>query len=270
MVHVVARIVFGIRARLLVAAAAIAVVSSGSVAAAPLPNAVSYEYFGFNFASNVQTSDTIGTLNYTGGPGCATTCTATTTLGADPSISVDATQVVFAATGGGFAEAELGYYFEYANSPGTYTFTLHNSDVLSTPGPSVGGNILTFGAAGGNFSNFNNFSSLIYRSADCTYSCGSTGAFTDVNLSIVANTLYFIQLDSTVYPHQDFQRLVASIDPTFTTTATGGQILFSPGVIAAAGIPEPATWTTMLAGFAAVGAFARRRRRSWSGAPDAA
>ena len=98
-------------------------------------SAISYEYFGFNFASNVVASNTVGTLDYTGGPGCATTCTATTTLGALPSTFVDATQVAFQLTGGGLAEAKLGYYFEYANAPGSYTVTLHNSDVLSTPSP---------------------------------------------------------------------------------------------------------------------------------------
>ena len=35
-----------------------------------LPGAVSEEYFGLNFAINIETSNTVGTLNYGGKPGC--------------------------------------------------------------------------------------------------------------------------------------------------------------------------------------------------------
>src|SRR5690349_10182729 len=54
---------------------------------AVLPNAVSYESVGFNYADYAQSSNQVGTLDYTGQPGCATTCTLTTQLGAAPFIS---------------------------------------------------------------------------------------------------------------------------------------------------------------------------------------
>ena len=119
---------------------------------------------------------------------------------------------------------------------------------------------MIFGPAGVSYANFNNFTSLLYDSNDCTNSCGPSAPFADVNLSILANTLYFVQLDSAIYPHQDLQHLTASIDPSFTTTASGGTFLFSPGVFGAGGVPEPASWTMMITGFAALGALARRRK----------
>src|ERR1700677_775740 len=73
--------------------------SAGNVYAA-LPAPVSYEYFGLNFADNIVTSDAVGTLTYTGGPGCGGICTATTSLGADPSETIDVDQVIYEGTGG--------------------------------------------------------------------------------------------------------------------------------------------------------------------------
>jgi hypothetical protein len=102
-----------------------------------LPDAISLEYFGLNFANNILTSQTIGTLDYGGHPGCGGICVATTALGASPSVSVQVNEVVYQATGGGAAQATLGYYVEYVNTPGTYAVDLHASDLLSPQG-SVG------------------------------------------------------------------------------------------------------------------------------------
>ena len=38
-------------------------------AGAVLPDAISYEYFGLTFFDNIRTSNTVGTLDYTGQPG---------------------------------------------------------------------------------------------------------------------------------------------------------------------------------------------------------
>jgi hypothetical protein len=46
-----------------------------------------------------------------------------------------------------------------------------------------------------------------------------------------------------------------SIDPFFTTTATGGQFEFSPGVAAT---PLPPTWVMLLSGFTGFGFVASR------------
>jgi hypothetical protein len=125
---------------------------AGASGVTVLPNAVSYEYFGLNFAINIATSSSVGTLNYTGDPGCGGTCTATTSLGSDPSVSLNVNEVTFQNTSGGFAEAELGYYVEYVNTPGTYTVVLHSGDTLSVPFspafPSAGQAYLGFGPAG--------------------------------------------------------------------------------------------------------------------------
>ena len=61
--------------------------ASGSASAVVLPNALSYEYFGLNFANNILTSNTVGTLDYSGQSGCGGICSATTQLGASPSVS---------------------------------------------------------------------------------------------------------------------------------------------------------------------------------------
>ena len=86
-----------------------------------LPNAVSYEYVGLNYASNVVTSSTVGTLEYTGLPGCGGLCSATTQLGAIPSVSATVNEVYFDIyhTAGGGVQSTLGYYIEYLNTPGT-------------------------------------------------------------------------------------------------------------------------------------------------------
>jgi hypothetical protein len=237
-----------------------------AVAHAVLPSAVSYEYFGFNFANNEETSHSVGTLDYTGHPGCGSSCVATTALGANPSTSVDADEVVYQATSGGFGEAELGYYFEYVNTPGSYIFTLNTSDFLAIAGLNRGQNLIKFGPAGTNYAYLNNFAAVNYENVDCVGQCidlegnfASPAPFSAVSLSITANTLYYIQIDSIIGPvNGDGTRLIASIDPTLTTTATGGQILFSPGVTA--GVPEPRVWMMLIVGLGVMGGALRRQR----------
>src|SRR4029077_11870352 len=59
---------FGIAAMAAFLGASVGEASASGVTV--LPNAVSYEYFGLNFAINIATSSSVGTLNYTGDPGC--------------------------------------------------------------------------------------------------------------------------------------------------------------------------------------------------------
>ena len=49
-----------------------------------------------------------------------------------------------------------------------------------------------------------------------------------------------------------------TVIPTLTTTATSGQILFSPGVTA--GVPEPRVWMMLIMGLGVMGGAHRRRR----------
>ena len=248
-------------------AAALALTLMAPAAAhAVLPSAISYEYFGFNFAENEETSDTVGTLDYTGKPGCGSSCVATTALGSNPSTSVNADEVVYQHTSGGYAEAKLGYYFEYMNTAGNYNFTLGDTDTLSISSGNRGQNIIEFGPAGANDTYFNNFVAVDYANTDCVNGCPDGEAnytspkpFSPVVVSVAANTLYFIQIDSLINPEGDGSRLIASIDPTLTTTATGGQILFSPGVTS--GVAEPGVWMMLILGAAGVGGGLRSRRR---------
>jgi hypothetical protein len=237
-----------------------------------LPNAISYEYFGLNYANNVQTSNSVGTLDYTGFPGCGGTCSATTQLGASPSVSATVNEVIFDIyrTAGGGVQARLGYYVEYLNAAGTYTVNLHAVDSLSAPDNSsyisAG---LRFGKAGSSTTNFNNFASTAFQEADCVNGCPAPGfaiphaPFTPDNLvQMDANTLYFVQLELLINPGPTGVQLTGSIDPMFSTDA-GGSFIFSPGVFSpgiAGAVPEPSTWAMMILGFAGVGFMAYRRK----------
>jgi hypothetical protein len=236
-----------------------------------LPNALSYEYFGLNYANNILTSNTVGTLDYTGLPGCGGTCTATTQLGASPSVSATVNEVYFDIyrTGGGGVQAQLAYYVEYVNAAGSYAVNLHATDSLSAPDGAAVSASLLFGQAGASTASFNNFASLTFQEAHCVNGCPSPGfaiptaaAFTpDNQVQMVANTLYLIQLDLAFRPTASGVQISGLIDPTFSTSASGGQFIFSPGVFdATASVPEPGTWAMMLLGFAGIGFMAYRRK----------
>ncbi len=234
-----------------------------------LPNALSYEYFGLNFANNILTSNTVGTLDYSGQPGCGGICSATTQLGASPSVSATVNEVVFQATGGGGVEAQLAYYVEYVNAAGSYAVNLHATDSLSAPDGAAVSASLLFGQAGASTASFNNFASLTFQEAHCVNGCPSPGfviptaaAFTpDNQVQMVANTLYLIQLDLAFRPTGSGVQITGLIDPMFSTSALGGYFIFSPGVFdATASVPEPSTWAMMLLGFAGIGFMAYRRK----------
>ena len=247
-------------------------VSSGAspaLAGPILPGAVSYEYFGFNFAENIATSTTVGTLTYSGGPGCGGTCIATTQLGSDPSVSLNVNEVVYENTGGGGAISELGYYVEYMNTPGTYTVKIETPESLSiADGASGAFAFLAFGPADGEAGTFNPFNSYTLDEADCVNNgcgyipvAGVTPApfVTDHFVQMVANTPYFVLLDEEIEPSTTGQQLMAFIDPQFSTTATGGSFDYSSGVTDPS--PEPAALILMLSGAALLGGLARHGRR---------
>jgi PEP-CTERM motif len=233
----------------------------------PLPNAVSYEYFGLNLLANVQESDTVGTLDYTGQPGCGSTCSATTQLGASPSVSATLLEVPygFGGTVGGFVIARLGYYVEYLNVDGTYNVNLHATDSL-TDGGQLSAAVI-FGTAGPSTANFNNFASVTFQEAQCVNGCPSPGfafptstvPFTpDHQVAITANTPYFIEMDLVFRPGD--APISGFINSQFSSDF-GGQFIFSPGVFTAtSAVPEPSTWVMMILGFAGIGFMAYRRQ----------
>lgn len=243
--------------------------ASGVGGAVILPNAVSYEYFGLNFANNIVTSHTVGTLDYSGHPGCGGVCSATTALGASPSISATVNEVLFQATGGGIVEVDLGYYVEYLNAAGTYGVNLEATDSLtSNDGAQMAAN-LKFGQAGPSTSSLNNFATLDFLEVDCVNGCppesagGSTGPFAaNHTVQMVANTPYYLQLSLFYRPSSVGVTDTGMIDPMFTDPIFGGNFVFSPGVLGApiGGAPEPATWAMMLMGFGGLGHMLRRRR----------
>jgi hypothetical protein len=78
---------------------------------------------------------------------------------------------------------------------------------------------------------------------------------------MVANTPYLVQLDLQFRPVPSGVQISGLIDPTFTTSASGGQFVFSPGVFdVTTAVPEPSTWAMMILGFAGVGFMAYRRK----------
>jgi hypothetical protein len=262
-----------VQAAAIVAVAALAGASASLAATADpadvLPSAVSYEAIGLNFAMYSVSSNSIGTLNDTN-PGCAGVCQATTALGSDPSISLKVNEVPYEYTAGGISQADLGYYVEYVNAPGTYDVDLHALESISAPG---GGDYVThlkIGEAGDYPANFNNFAGTTFEEADCANVCqldkyfyapGVTpGPFVaDHTIEMQANTLYYIQLDIVAENDASGVQDSAYIDPTFS--AKGGSFLFSPGVTAPSAAPEPATWALLAAGVGVLGGALRRGRR---------
>ncbi len=160
----------------------------------------------------------------------------------------------------------LGYYIKYINVPGSYAVNLHAADSLSAPdGRGISAH-LAFGPAGISTARFNNFTSITFQEADCVNACPFpvAGPFVpDHEVQMLANTLYFIQLDLLFEPTTSGVQNSGFIDPTFSSRAPGGQFLFSPGVFAAtSAIPEPSTWAMMILGFAGIGVMAFRRANS--------
>jgi hypothetical protein len=248
------------------------VVLATSGTAHALPDAVSYEYFGLNYAVNVATSSNVGVLNYTSGPGCGGVCTATTTLGSDPSVSLNVSEVTYQGAGGGYAEAELTYYVQYNNTPGNYAVNLNASDslpVLANGSPAQAQAYLAFGLAVPPTSppGTPHFQSYLVNETDCANGC-SNGVANYLSpqpfplvipVVMAANTPYLVQMFVIIHPGTTGIQLSATVDPTFSTSALGGSFSFSPGITSA--VPEPESYAMLLLGLGIMGiAF---RRRTW-------
>ena len=245
-----------------------------------LPDAVSYESFGLNFAINERSSNAVGTLDYSGQPGCGGLCVATTTLGTDPSASLTVNEVTYELTAGGNAEAALGYYVALLNTPGTYAVDLHALDSFDITDGVYAYTNLRIGIAGTETTSFNNFVSTDFAETQCFNGCpsstpaGATSQFfpADVQIQMQANTLYFVQLDALIAAGATGVDDTASVDPTFTSS-DGGTFVFSPGVsspVSVSPVPEPDAWAMVVPGFALIAAAVRRRGGSSRSRPRGA
>jgi len=246
--------------------------SAQAVTLSVLPNALSYEYFGLNFASNIATSNAVGTLNYSAGPGCGGVCVATTTLGADPTVALNVNEVTFGNTSGGYAIAEMGYYVEYLNNPGTYAVDLHSGETLSTGPSAATGAVLAFGTQYSGSTGFGSYSQVLLSESGCANGCpqgvsndaityGAVSFAPSATINIQSNTVYFLQILNEVAAQPDGLQYSVTVDPTFSTSATGGVFVFSPGVFApGGGVPEPGAWVLMMIGVGALGAGLRTAR----------
>jgi hypothetical protein len=172
-------------------------------------------------------------------------------------------------TSGGRVIAQLGYYIEYQNTPGAYSVNLHAPEGLSaTDGQSNASASLRFGVAGTNYSSFNNFSQVTFQEAACVNGCPSpgfaipTGAFsTDNSVVMLANTLYFLEMDILLGPQPTGIQVSGYIDPMFSSDF-GGQFLFSPGVLASpAAVPGPIVGAGLPGLVMAFGVFLAWRRK---------
>jgi hypothetical protein len=241
-----------------------------------LPDAVSYEYFGLNYADNVATSNAIGTLDYGGKPGCAGKCTATTSLGADPSVALSVAELPYNGASGGLSQARLFYYVEYDNSvAGNYLVDMTAHDFLPTmvPGGEASAQTyLGFGRAAQPFDPLHpRFESMLVSETDCAVRCQqgvgnylSPSPFPAViSVEMTANVPYLVELDVWIYADSIGTQYDAWIDPTFSTSATGGRFAFSPGVTSA--VPEPTGAGALLAGVLGLAAVAAKRRRRLGG-----
>lgn len=237
-----------------------------------LPDAVSYEYFGLNYANNVATSNVIGTFNFGGKPGCAGNCTATTALGPDPSVSLSVAELPYNGASGGFSQAQLFYYVEYDNSvAGNYLVDLTAHDLLPSIAPGGEASAQAYLAFGPSAQPFDpahpRFLSTLVSETDCANRCQqgvgnylSPSPFPAViSVEMAANVPYLVELDVWIYADSIGTQYDAWIDPTFSTKATGGSFVFSRGVASA--VPEPADAGVLLAGAAALAAVAAKRRR---------
>jgi len=186
------------------------------------------------------------------------------TLGADPTVLLGATP---ANNGGGDSFLDMSYEVEYF-VPGAAPGATVPAMVLASDSIIPAG--LSAAAAADAVMTVSGINGTVYLGYDCeagaaaTFGCGATphAPFADQAVTLVANTVYDVDLSLTIYAQDPVQ---VSIDPTFSAPAAeGGEFVFSPGITS--GVPEPATWAAMLVGFGGVGAAMRRSRR---GRPEA-
>jgi len=127
---------------------------------------------------------------------------------------------------------------------------------------------LKFGQADSSPGNFNDFASTTFEEGACVNRCPAPGFaiptapfVPDHLLTMTANTLYFIQLDLLMNPGPSNVEISGLIDPTFSTSASGGTFVFSPGVLSSvATTPIPASLPLFMSAIGGLGLIGWRRR----------
>ena len=113
----------------------------------------------------------------------------------------------------------------------------------------------------------NSFTSLSISSPFIDYySIDENGSyFISQNLSLPVGQILTVSMAAQAYVAQATDTISVAIDPVFTLLAPYDNeytILFSPGILNTAAVPEPSTWAMMLIGFAGLGWAGYRARRT--------
>jgi len=240
-------------------------------------DAVSYEYFGLNYADNIQTSSVLGALNYSSGAGCGGACVATTSLGVDPSAAVLLDEVPFEGASGGYATAIVGFFFVPSTSG---TVSLHSAATLTAnsglDGPDSQA-VVMVGQAGDEVSpyllDFAADVPLLFQDTDCSNYCASGVANytsplplpSDQNLNVVGGVQYYVYESIYVGQATNAGPLTVEADPSITSDTSGLTLAFSPGI--ASTVPEPSIFDMIAIGCCALGFYLRARRPSMLVAP---
>jgi hypothetical protein len=214
--------------------------------------------------SNVQTSSSAPLGNATG-PSATSGASVDISGGKAPKITVSANAI---AGFGAAATGDLTYYMSVggpiiglgvlaADETGSYEFT---------PASDVGDSILLTGGS----VIVTCFSGPCQTGLPSLLDVAGDGTFHtyDVPFAIWIGAVYKVDMSAGVLADSLRNNAVSAsgfFDPMFSITddrvnPDDYSFTFSDGILGGAGVPEPASWALMLAGFAALGLMARRRR----------
>lgn len=257
--------------RVMFASSALALCAvAGGARALPAPSVNGYvaiSALAYSVSLNAPGTEYLtGPIFVAGGDGVATAaCTAqgycnfgtgeiSAVLGADPQVLLSATPQN---NGGGDSSLFVSYDMEYQGPGNTIDALVHTSDVINQVGDSAAEAIMTVtGAQGTVFEAYNCQASPL-----AAFGCSTNlpnAPFANAPVTLVVGEVYTINLELEIYSHDPVS---AEIDPYFTAPpGAGGEFIFSPGVTAG-GVPEPAAWSLMVAGFGGLGALIRRHTR---------
>jgi hypothetical protein len=171
----------------------------------------------------------------------------------------------------GHAEAQLTYYFSLTGpdngqiqgfATGTYSLTAP----VFPPNPEAsfpkvfGSFSYSLECVSGSCNPLNQYPDVRSSTADSGKINGQPQPYITA-FQLDPNSVYEVDLAVSIDVQGKNQSGLATIDPIFSTDATGYTFTFSPELFAASA-PEPSTWAMMLMGFAGLGFMAYRRRNT--------